>query len=372
MTATLASFLSEPLSPDVTSAVERLRCTPGVEHVALTPDVHLAEDVCVGTVLSAADRIFPQAVGADIGCGMAAVRLAGGAEALREERSAHALLEALARVLPVQSRLPLEATDLLPPGSLSQPALARLERRIGRTQLATLGRGNHFVEIQADTEDQLWVMVHSGSRGLGPAVLDHHLRGATSTGTGLAWLDPTTKAGADYLRDVDRLLQWAAASRRLIAAGVGACCERILGFGLAGDPLVDCAHNLVRSERSGGGERWVHRKGAIPAAEGEPGLIPGSMGHPSYHVEGRGNPAALRSSSHGAGRRASRGEARRSIGVRALERSMKGVWFDRRLADRLTEEAPGAYRDIAAVMRAQRELTRIVRELRPVLSYKGT
>src|SRR6185295_6931063 len=121
----------------------------------------------------------------------------------------------------------------------------------------------------------------------------------------------------------------------------------------------------------GGAERWVHRKGAIPAGDGEPGIVPGSMGTWSFHTSGRGDERSLRSSSHGAGRAMSRSEARRRIRLRDFERDVEGVWFDHRLARRLVEEAPAAYRDIGRVMRAQRELTRVARRLRPLLVWKG-
>jgi tRNA-splicing ligase RtcB len=138
-----------------------------------------------------------------------------------------------------------------------------------------------------------------------------------------------------------------------------------------GETFLDCAHNHVRLEAPLGEPLWVHRKGAIPAGPGEPGLVPGSMGTATFHVEGRGRGEALWSSAHGAGRRMSRADARRRIGVHELEREMRGVHYDVRRADRLRDEAPSAYKDIGAVLRAQRDLTRIVRRLRPVLSYKG-
>ena len=134
---------------------------------------------------------------------------------------------------------------------------------------------------------------------------------------------------------------------------------------------VEIDHNHVRLERHGGRALWVHRKGAMGLAAGEPGVVPGSMGSPSFHVEGRGHDDALGSSAHGAGRALSRSEARRRIGARQLLREASGVWFDHRLAERLREEAPSAYKDIGAVMRAQRDLVRVVRRLTPVLAYKA-
>ncbi|HZZ71657.1 MAG TPA: RtcB family protein, partial [Pirellulales bacterium] len=154
-----------------------------------------------------------------------------------------------------------------------------------------------------------------------------------------------------------------------------AAVERILAelFGVVAnrETLIHSNHNHVRRETHAGQAYWVHRKGALSAARDEPGVIPGSMGSASFHVMGRGEVSALCSSSHGAGRACSRGEASKKINVRRLEREMQGVWFDHRQAALLRDEAPSAYKDIQAVMRAQRDLTRIERELRPLLSYKG-
>jgi tRNA-splicing ligase RtcB (3'-phosphate/5'-hydroxy nucleic acid ligase) len=148
--------------------------------------------------------------------------------------------------------------------------------------------------------------------------------------------------------------------------------KELFGVDADRDSLLHCNHNHVRLETHLGAPLWVHRKGAVSAHLGEPGIIPGSMGSASFHVTGRGNAASLCSSSHGAGRRLSRTEARQVIPTEDLERQLRGIWFDHRLANGLREEAPSAYKNIQHVMRAQKELTCIVRQLRPVLSYKGT
>jgi tRNA-splicing ligase RtcB (3'-phosphate/5'-hydroxy nucleic acid ligase) len=145
----------------------------------------------------------------------------------------------------------------------------------------------------------------------------------------------------------------------------------VLGVAPGRDSEIACVHNFLRRETHSGTDLWVHRKGAISARAGEPGVVPGSMGTPTFHVVGRGSSRSLCSSSHGAGRAMSRGEARRKIGAGELRRQLRGVWFDERRADALRDEAPAAYKDIGRVMRAQSELTKIVRRLRPVLSYKG-
>jgi tRNA-splicing ligase RtcB len=153
---------------------------------------------------------------------------------------------------------------------------------------------------------------------------------------------------------------------------VSALLTELFGVVADTDSVIHCNHNHLRQEMHLGQEFWVHRKGAVSARMDEPGIIPGSMGAASFHVAGRGEGEAMCSSSHGAGRRMSRTKARQKISAADLERQMSAVWFDHRLADRIRDEAPKAYKDIQAVMRAQRGLTRIVRQLRPLLSYKGS
>jgi tRNA-splicing ligase RtcB len=170
---------------------------------------------------------------------------------------------------------------------------------------------------------------------------------------------------------MDWALRYAGANRAAILAAVVEILEDRFRAAPMPQPRMDCHHNFVRREVHLQGPLWVHRKGALSALDGEAGIIPGSMGSASFHVTGRGCPLSLCSSSHGAGRAMSRDEARRTISPRELERQMRGVWFDHQMAARLRDEAPQAYKDIHAVMRAQRELTRVVRVLRPVLSYKG-
>jgi tRNA-splicing ligase RtcB len=249
--------------------------------------------------------------------------------------------------------------------------VAALERQ-GGVQLGTLGRGNHFVEFQESDDDaRLWVAVHTGSRAFGQAVLEAHLPNATVTETGLRRLDADTLEGGHYLADLGVALAYADVNRRTIMAAVAELVSTVLGFAPDSIREISCVHNFVRRETHGDAELWVHRKGAISARAGEPGIVPGSMGTPTFHVAGRGCERSLCSSSHGAGRAMTRSQARRRIGVGELRRQLQGVWFDERRANALRDEAPGAYKDIGRVMRAQAELTKIVRRLRPILSYKG-
>jgi tRNA-splicing ligase RtcB len=205
---------------------------------------------------------------------------------------------------------------------------------------------------------------------MGQAITQHHLQDALPGRRLTAWSAHSDR-GSAYLADVGWAITYATHNRRRMLAAV----ERLLRerFGVFADwsTYVNCHHNHVQWETHGGRQLLVHRKGASSAHADEPGLIPGSMGTSSFHVLGRGCEEALCSSSHGAGRRLSRSEARQCVSMRDVERELKRVWFDHRLANALREESPSAYKDIHAVMRAQRELTRVAREMQPVLSYKG-
>jgi tRNA-splicing ligase RtcB (3'-phosphate/5'-hydroxy nucleic acid ligase) len=318
--------------------------------------------------------LYPNAVGGDIGCGIAAMAFDGEAALLDDERAAAAILAGLYREVPLirhtrkrGRRLPesLDAT------ALSTPHLEALKQSDGPLQLGTLGRGNHFVELQADGAGQLWLMVHSGSRSMGQAIRDHHLAQCPAGRDGLRFLGADSRAGQAYLQDLTWAMEYAEASRVAMVDAVGAVVERVLHLRADEASYVSCNHNHVRRETHFGELLWVHRKGAMSAADGERGLIPGSMGTHSFHVEGRGCEEALASSAHGAGRRLSRTDARRRLSAKDVTRELRGIWFDHRLAPRLREEAPSAYKDVDDVLRAQHELVRIVRTLRPVLCFKG-
>ena len=372
MTAPIATWLAAPLCRDVAAALRRLADADDVVRIAVMPDVHLAEDVCIGAVVATRSVLYPAAVGGDIGCGVAALRFAADAAVFDDARTAAVILDDLRRSVPAL-RHPVHGAPPLPAslGPLSHPRLDAAARELGRLELATLGRGNHFLELQADDAGALWLMVHSGSRAMGQIIREHHLRGATARGAGLRGLDAGSVNGIEYLADLDWALAFADLNRRAIADRVAAILAHRLGIAAEPDTWCTCHHNHVRREVHDGESLWVHRKGAISSALDEPGLIPGSMGTASYHVAGRGHTAALSSSSHGAGRRFSRSEARRNISARDVVAQLGRVWFDHRMADALRDEAPAAYKDVGAVMRAQVDLTRVVRRVRPRLSYKG-
>jgi tRNA-splicing ligase RtcB len=247
-----------------------------------------------------------------------------------------------------------------------------MRRNEGTIEFATLGSGNHFLELQSDEDGRLWLMVHSGSRGMGPAIRDHHWARGENVGGGLRALDAATDEGTRYLNDAAWARRFADASRRAMAVEVAAVIEAVLHADIRWETAISTDHNHVSLERHGDRNLWVHRKGAMPANLGEGGVLPGSMGSISFHVEGRGHEPSLCSSAHGAGRALSRTAAREKVTERELRRQMDGVWYDYRIANRLRDEAPAAYKDIRAVLRAQKELVKVTRTLRPVLNYKGT
>jgi tRNA-splicing ligase RtcB (3'-phosphate/5'-hydroxy nucleic acid ligase) len=373
--AAISTWLIDPLSAEVRRATERLARAQDVCGIAVMPDVHLAGSVCIGTVVATRRLVYPQAIGADIGCGMAAIAFHAEADAVGAEPVARSILGELRDAVPVMRHRGLAVSPSLPEAlaerPLSHPALRARTEHEGRVEFGTLGRGNHFLEFQADDEGRLWLMVHSGSRAMGQYVTDWHARNATKSGGGLSYLDAEEPTGHDYLSDVAWARRYADLSRQRMIQASAKLLSGPFGIAADWDSLITCDHNHVQREEHGGQLLWVHRKGANEAAEGRAGIIPGSMGTWSVHVIGRGCPEAFRSSSHGAGRRLGRHEARRQISGRRLSAELEGVWFDERSADGLREEAPSAYKDIEAVLRAQRELVRIVRRLRPVLVYKG-
>ena len=367
----LHTWLVNPLPDDVRDAIARLRRATDVQHIAVMPDVHLSADVCIGVAMGTTHLIYPQAVGGDIGCGILAVPFDATADCIADPAW---LLAEFPRAVPARRWNRKSAPDLPPDLSnptLSCPQLEATWRRQATLEFGTLGSGNHFAELQADGDNRLWLMVHTGSRASGPAIRDHHLGQAEAIGSGLRALDANSPAGRDYLHDVAVARSYAAANRRHIALRIGTLMASTLNATLQWELAIMSDHNHVESEIHSGRSLWVHRKGAMTAAAGEWGALPGSMGAASFHVRGRGCPEALCSSAHGAGRSMTRTAARQKVSARELQRQMTGIWYDHRLVDQLRDEAPAAYKDIRAVARAQRELVKIARVLQPLLNYKG-
>lgn len=346
-----------------------------VEHVAAMPDVHVSEGVAVGTVFATERTVVPGALGGDLGCGVRGLRFPFPAAALGRSEW-EKLLGALARRVPVGDAVHRGAGLPWPPGlqeaRLSTQRLQREWERLVPRHLATLGGGNHFLELDRDAGGDLWLLLHTGSRGVGGAIAAHHLRVARERGEGtLPGLRTDTEAGTACLEDLSWACRFARANREALATRVVEVLAETLGCEPVPGEDVDVHHNHVAWEEHLGRTLLVHRKGAVGLAAGERGLIPGSMGTASYVVEGRAEARAFRSCSHGAGRVLTRTQARARIRPEALTHTLRRVVFDRGRVGQLVEEAPAAYRDIEEVLEDEAELVTPVLRLVPIAVLKG-
>lgn len=256
--------------------------------------------------------------------------------------------------------------------SLSTHALERTRERLLSRHLRTLGGGNHFVELDRDGAGDLWVLVHSGSRGLGSAVAAHHLRVAEEEGDGdIPGLRADSAAGQACLHDTEWALRFARANREAILSAAMEVVAEATGVSPEASSRLDVHHSFFRREDHFGRCLWVHRKGAIAASAGDRALIPGSMGTASYIVEGLGEPSSFRSGSHGAGRVMTRREARERIRPAQLQQAMRRVVYDERRSRTLVEESPHAYRNITDVLEDEADLVVPVLRLEPIAVLKG-
>ena len=384
---TVDARLWVPVDEVESQALTQLRniaSLPWVAHVAVMPDVHFGKGATVGSVIGMRGAVSPAAVGVDIGCGMGAVRTSLTAADLPESlRGIRSDLESAIPVgfaahdepvRPDDPRLRNDVRSLLEGFDALDPAVKDLRGRAGK-QLGTLGGGNHFIELCVDAEQRVWLMLHSGSRNIGKTLAEVHMARARKLKHNRALADPElavflagTEEMAAYRRDLEWAQAYAMLNRRLmfdLYADVIRHHFPEVGF----DAPVLCHHNYVAEETHHGEQLLVTRKGAISAKAGQLGVIPGSMGTRSYVVRGLGNAESLHSASHGAGRKMSRGEARRQFSVKDLAEQTTGV--ECRKDGGVLDEIPGAYKPIEQVMEYQKDLVEIVAELKQVLCVKG-
>jgi tRNA-splicing ligase RtcB len=358
-------------------------------HVAAMPDVHAGIGATVGTVIATDRAIIPAAVGVDIGCGMIAARTSLTAEAL-DERVLQRLFDQITRDVPVGREQHGEGRVLVaaarPFGKELRAILAKhpaLEKRFSRTlkwaqQMGTLGGGNHFIEVCLDEERQVWVMLHSGSRGIGNAIgsyfielarRDMERHAAQLPDRDLAYFEEGSEHFDDYLEAVGWAQSYAAANREaMMELVLGALRRHLPPFDVV-EEAVNCHHNYVAREHHYGKRVWVTRKGAIRAGAGELGIIPGSMGAKSFIVRGKGSAESFESCAHGAGRRMSRTAAQKAFTSRDLKEQTAGVVC--RKDSGVIDEIPGAYKNIDEVMANQSDLVDVVHTLKQVLCVKG-
>jgi len=365
-------------------------------HVAIMPDVHLGKGATVGSVIPTRGAIIPAAVGVDIGCGMCAVRTDLKASDLPASLSA--LRSAIECLVPVGFSLhdkEMNPTHEAAHGRVLKQRMdalfARFEklsilqvlgqvdaRKIWK-QLGTLGGGNHFIELCLDEAGVVWVMLHSGSRNIGKTIGEAAIgmarEAAVKAGVALpdrdlAWLNEGSPEFHQYVEALQWAQDYAALNRDLMLFRVMRALRETLGREIGSTKeAINCHHNYATVEEHFGSQVWITRKGAVSAREGQLGIIPGSMGAKSYIVRGKGNALAYCSCSHGAGRRHSRGAAKRLFDLDALAAQTAGV--ECRKDEGVLDEIPGAYKDIDAVMAAQSDLVSVEHTLKQVLCVKG-
>ncbi|MDB5071699.1 MAG: ligase [Candidatus Eremiobacteraeota bacterium] len=368
--------------------VENIASLPFIhDHVAVMPDVHVGKGATVGSVIPTIGAIVPAAVGVDIGCGMIAQKLSLSADDLPTDL--RRVRDAIEKVIPVGKASHRDAPAAADRaweaglGERYQEVVRRapgVSARNAREQLGTMGGGNHFCELCIDERGGVWLVLHSGSRGAGNRIGQFYIEraqrelerlGIKLVDRDLAHLTEHTPLFDDYVEAVGWAQDYARTNRELMMRHALEALNGKAGFPRfkRAETVVNCHHNYVARERHFGADVYVTRKGAVRAGLGELGFIPGSMGARSFVVRGLGNAESFESCSHGAGRRMSRGEAKSRLTLADLKNQTHGV--ECRKDAGVLDEAPAAYKDIDAVMEAQRDLVEIVHTLRQVVCIKG-
>lgn len=383
-TKPVLSWANHKLGKDEMKMARNVAALPFVfKHVALMPDVHLGKGALVGSVIATQEAIVPAAVGVDIGCGMAAIQtpfkasqLEGKLQQIRQE------IEAL---IPVgfNENESADATVLNWQGWQDfqhlHTGVQTLETKALK-QMGTLGGGNHFIEVCVDQQEQVWLMLHSGSRHIGNVLAQRHIETAKNLAklAGEALPDPElayfvqgTAEFDAYWRDLQWAQNYARVNREVMMARVKQVIEKHLSEGQPFTPVlqVNCHHNYAEREVHFGEEVYVTRKGAVRAQQNDYGIIPGSMGAKSYIVKGKGNAASYCSCSHGAGRLMSRNKAKNTYTLDDLIQQTQGV--ECRKDTGILDEIPAAYKPIDQVMANQSDLVEVVATLKQVLCVKG-
>ncbi|MEM9695501.1 MAG: RtcB family protein [Myxococcota bacterium] len=383
-----------PVEPAAEEQLKAIASLPFIHHhVAVMPDVHLGKGATVGSVIPTVGAIVPAAVGVDIGCGMIAQRTSLTASDLPDGLGA--VRSAIERAVPHGrtdngGRNDRGAWRKVP--TSHRAAWGELEGEFAKIcdkhpkiaksnhdrHLGTLGTGNHFIEVCLDETDRVWVMLHSGSRGVGGRIGSYFISAAKREmerwfihlpNRDLAYLPEGSSLFNDYCQAVAWAQRYARANRALMLAATLEALRHELPPFTTDETAVNCHHNYVSQEHHYGRDVFVTRKGAVRAGRGELGIIPGSMGTRSYIVAGKGDPDSFCSCSHGAGRAMSRTEAKRRFSQE--DHAAATAHVECRKDEDVIDETPMAYKSIDAVMDAQRDLVDIVHTLRQVVCVKG-
>jgi tRNA-splicing ligase RtcB len=380
---------TDDIEPQASKQLANVARMPFVHrHVAAMPDVHAGIGATVGSVIATRGAIIPAAVGVDIGCGMIAAQLSLGANDLPDSLApVRAAIEARVPVgleMHDERRIRSAGVQRLHARHAALlgrvPALAKMLNKPDswQRQMGTLGGGNHFIELCLDESDRVWVMLHSGSRGIGNQIGRHFIALAREEmlaldvrlpDRDLAYLREGTRSFDVYVDAVEWAQDYAAENRAQMLELVLATLARTLPAFEVTEHAVNCHHNYVAREHHYGADVLVTRKGAIRAGLGELGIVPGSMGVKSYIVRGKGNEMSFSSCAHGAGRRMSRTKAKQAFTQADLARQTAGV--ECRKDAGVIDEIPGAYKDIDQVMANQQDLVEVVHTLKQVVCVKG-
>ena len=353
-------------------------------HIAIMPDAHLGYGMPIGGVMATDGVVIPNAVGVDIGCGMCAQQTSLRSLSSKELKT---MLGLIRKSIPLgfKHHKKAQSQHLMPRGpaniSLNDLPIVSREYKNARTQLGTLGGGNHFIEIQKGSDGFIWIMIHSGSRNLGYQVAGFYNKLAASMSGDfeatipknwqLAFLPVNSTEGMQYLLEMQYCVDFAYANRKLMMQKVKDALQMIAAP-VHFHQFVNIAHNYAILETHFNKKVYIHRKGATSAREGEIGIIPGSQGAPSYLVRGLGNEESFTSCSHGAGRRMGRKQAVRSLVLQKEQKNLEdqGILHAVR-SKRDLDEAPGAYKDIDEVMDNQLDLVEVLVTLQPLAVIKG-
>lgn len=334
---------------------------------ALMPDAHLGYSLPIGGVVATDGVVVPAWVGYDIGCGMCALRTSF--ELGDVVRNAEAIFADLYKKIPVGFNVNQHPQHCsLDPDDLAELGRKAFDGRKGFRAIGTLGGGNHFIEIGKDAQSRVWIVIHSGSRGVGHGVATEYMRLASGDGKvreGHYGLGTNTEDGRAYINDMDWCLEFALENRRVLM-------DRTLAVLMDHCAHENTAHKLINRNHNHAEKKdglWIHRKGATHAEAGMLGVIPGNMRDGSFIVEGLGNPESLWSSSHGAGRVLGRKQAKRELSVEDFETAMQGVTA--KVDAETLDEAPMAYKDIFEVMRLQAGLVKVLHHIKPLINIKG-
>lgn len=347
-------------------------------HIAIMPDSHQGYGMPIGGILATKDAVIPNAVGVDIGCGMCSLRTD-----LKEidTKDLKKIMSVIRKTVPVGFNHHPEAQEesWMPELKEDLPIVSQEYQR-GRTQVGTLGGGNHFIEIQKGSDGYIWIMVHSGSRNIGYTVANHYhqlaveetqKRGEKDIPKDLSYFVRGTEAFDHYLKEMDYCIAFALQNRKLMMERVKNAFLEVFPDVKFSD-FINKPHNFAAVEEHFGEQLIVHRKGATRAEEGEWGMIPGSQGSKSYLVKGKGNPLSFNSCSHGAGRIMSRAKARKTLDLKAEIALLKEQGVIHALRHkRDLDEAPSSYKNIEAVMEQQKDLIDIMVELQPLAVVKA-